>query len=78
MEWVASLSPRGSGGDGAQPQGIGCAMLTVIGKVADLSRAGSALFGRHGGSGRAGRGLGSLLSTHTVQHPPPKIHRISG
>jgi hypothetical protein len=78
MEWVASLSPRSSGGDGAQPERIGCTVLAVIGKVPDLSRISAALNGCHGGSGRAGHGLGSLLSTHTVQHIPPKIHKISG
>jgi hypothetical protein len=47
MEWVASLSPRGSGGDGAQPERISCAMLAVVRKVSDLSRVGSALRNWH-------------------------------
>jgi hypothetical protein len=46
-------------------------MLTVIGKMPDLSRISAALFGRHDGTGRAGHGLGSLLSTHTVAPIPP-------
>jgi hypothetical protein len=45
MEWIASLDPRSSGGDGAQPQGIGGTVLAVVRKVLDLSRVGSALFG---------------------------------
>ena len=45
MEWVASLIPRGSGGNGAQPKRIGGTVLAVVREVSDLSRVGSALFG---------------------------------
>ncbi len=45
-------------------------VLAVIGKVPDLSRVGSALIGRHGGTGRAGHGSGSLLLPHTVAPIP--------
>jgi hypothetical protein len=34
-------------GDGAEPQRVGCAMLAVVRKVADLSRVGSALRNWH-------------------------------
>jgi len=45
-------------------------MLTVIGKVSDLSRIGSALVGRHGGTGRAGPRVGlSALNSHCSTDP---------
>jgi len=47
-------------------------VLAVVRKVSYLSRVGSALIGRHGGTGRAGHGSGSLLFPHTVHHTPPK------